>query len=64
LLETHRKLTIIGAILLVMTFLINNYHQETHPGVGFNYAYIPGILMLAVLAISFIIFTKDRMKES
>jgi hypothetical protein len=32
--------------------------------VGFNYAYIPGILMLAVLAISFIIFTKDRMKES
>jgi len=50
--------------LLVMTFLINNYHQEIHPGVGFNYAYIPGILMLAVLAISFIIFTKDRMKES
>jgi Mg2+ and Co2+ transporter CorA len=64
LLETHRKLTIIGAILLVMTFLINNYHQEIHPGVGFNYAYITGILMLAVLAISFIIFTKDRMKES
>ena len=63
-LETHRKLTIIGAILLVMTFLINNYHQEIHPGVGFNYAYITGILMLAVLAISFIIFTKDRMKES
>jgi len=47
-----------------MTFLINNYHQEIHPGDGFNYAYITGIPMLIIFAISFIIFTKDRMKES
>jgi len=59
-LETHRKLTIIGTILLVMTFLINYYHQQVHPGVGFNYAYIPGVAMLAVFTISFVLFTKAR----
>ncbi|AFS81668.1 hypothetical protein NKOR_09085 [Candidatus Nitrosopumilus koreensis AR1] len=63
LVEIHRKLTIIGSILLVVTFLINNYHQQTHPGVGFNYAYIPGIAMLIAFSISFVIFTKDRLKD-
>ncbi|MFQ5497957.1 MAG: hypothetical protein ACE5DU_08750 [Nitrosopumilus sp.] len=62
--ETHRKLTIIGVILLVATFLINYYHQEDHPGIGFNYAYIPGVAMLAVFSISFLMFTKDRLKTS
>jgi len=62
LLETHRKLTIIGSILLVATFLINNYHQEDHPGIGFNYAYVTGIGMLIAFGISFVIFTKDRLK--
>ncbi|KER06719.1 hypothetical protein AAA799E16_00436 [Marine Group I thaumarchaeote SCGC AAA799-E16] len=61
--ETHRKLTIIGSILLVATFLINNYHQTEHPGVGFNYAYVTGIGMLIVFGISFVIFTKDRLKN-
>ena len=61
--ETHQKLTIIGVILLVVTFLINYYHQEDHPGVGFNYAYIPGVAMLAAFLISFIIFTKDKLKS-
>jgi len=61
--ETHRKLTIIGSILLVATFLIHNYYQETHPGVGFNYAYVTGIGMLIAFGISFIIFTKDRLKD-
>ena len=51
-------------ILLVVTFLINYYHQADHPGIGLNYAYITGIAMLAVFSISFIIFTKDRLKES
>jgi len=60
-LETHQKLTVIGVILLVTTFLINYYHQEDHPGVGFNYAYITGIAMLTVFAISFIMFTKGRL---
>jgi len=59
--ELHQKLTISGVILLVVTFLINNYHQEVHPGIGFNYAYVTGILMLAVFSISFILFTKDRL---
>jgi len=59
--EIHQKLTIAGVILLVITFLINYYHQEVHPGIGFNYAYVPGVLMLAVFSISFILFTKDRL---
>ncbi|MBA4448159.1 MAG: hypothetical protein H2B07_04645, partial [Nitrosopumilaceae archaeon] len=45
------------------TFLINNYHQEVHPGVGFNYAYATGIGMLVAFAASFVIFTKDRLKN-
>jgi Mg2+ and Co2+ transporter CorA len=62
-LETHQKLTVAGVILLILTFLINYYHQENHPGIGFNYAYVPGIAMLAIFAISFIIFTKDRLRD-
>jgi len=64
LLETHQKFTIIGVILLVITFLINFYHQEDHPGVGFNYAYVSGVTMLIMFSISFIMFTKDRLKSS
>ena len=60
--KTHQKLTILGVILLVMTILINYYHQEDHPGVGFNYAYATGIAMLAVFLTSFIIFTKNNLK--
>ncbi|MFQ5782370.1 MAG: hypothetical protein ACE5GR_04880 [Nitrosopumilus sp.] len=61
--ETHQKLTIVGVILLVMTFLINSYHQEVHPGTGFNYAYVTGIAMLAAFLISFVLFTKNRVKS-
>ena len=60
--ETHQKLTIIGVILLVITFLINSYHQEVHPGEGLNYAYVTGIGMLIAFSISFVMFTKDRLK--
>ena len=63
-LEIHQKLTIIGAILLAVTFLINYYHQDTHPGVGFNYAYVTGILMLVAFSISFVMFTKNQLKSS
>ncbi len=63
LLEIHQKLTIVGAILLVVTFLINYYHQETNPGVGFNYAYLTGILMLVAFSISFVLFTKNQLKN-
>jgi len=63
-LETHQKLTIIGVVLLGITLLINYYHQQAHPGDGFNYAYIPGVGMLAVFLASFIMFTKDRLNDS
>jgi len=62
-LETHQKLTIIGVVLLVLTLSINYYHQQVHPGVGFNYAYIPGVGMLVSFSISFVMFTKDKIKE-
>jgi len=62
-LETHQKLTIVGVVLLAITFLINNYHQEVHPGEGLNYAYVTGIAMLVAFSISFIMFTKGRLKS-
>ncbi|MCV0430865.1 hypothetical protein [Nitrosopumilus sp.] len=62
--EVHQKLTIAGVILLVVTFLINYYHQETHPGIGFNYAYVTGVLMLVSFSISFIMFTKNQITKS
>jgi len=64
LLQIYQKLTIVGVILLVVTFLINYYHQETHPGIGFNYAYVTGILMLVAFSISFIMFTKNQLQTS
>ena len=62
--QTHQKLTIIGVILLVVTILINYHHQEDHPGIGFNYAYVTGIAMLVVFLSSFIIFTKKNLKQN
>jgi Na+/melibiose symporter-like transporter len=59
-LETHRKFTFVGAILLVITFLINYYHQENHPDVGFNYAYVTGVLMLVAFSVSLVLFTKNH----
>jgi hypothetical protein len=56
-LEIHQKLTIVGVILLVATFLINYYHQETH----LNYAYVTGVLMLVAFSISFVMFTKNQL---
>jgi hypothetical protein len=63
-LKTHQKLTIVGMILLIATYLISNYHEMVHPGIGFNYAYITGISMLIVFITSFVLFGKDRIKES
>ena len=51
-------------ILLIVTFLINYSHQEDHSGTGFNYAYIPGVAMLVAFSISFVMFTKDRLRTS
>jgi len=51
-----------GGILLVITYLIFNYHEENHLGTGFNYAYISGIAMIIVFMVSFGLFYKDRFK--
>ncbi len=60
--EVHQKLTIVGVIFLVVTFLINHHHQGTHPGIGFNYAYVTGVVMLIAFSISFVMFTKNQLK--
>jgi len=62
LVETHQKFTVVGVVFLVFTFLINYYHQENHPGMGFNYAYVTGVIMLVAFSISFVMFTKNQIK--
>lgn len=61
--RNHQKLTIVGMLLLATTYLISN-HETSLPRIGFNYAYITGISMLIVFILSFVLFGKDRMKES
>ena len=61
--QIHQKLTIVGVILLVATYVISIYHESDHLGTGFNYAYITGISMLIVFITSFVLFGKDRIKE-
>jgi len=51
-------------VLLAATYLISTYHETNHSGIGFNYAYITGISMLIVFIASFVLFGKDRIKES
>ena len=36
----------VGGILLVITYIIYNHHEDNNPGIGFNYAYISGIAMI------------------
>ena len=62
--ELHQKLTILGVILLITTLAIHTYHEEDHPGIGFNYAYVTGIGMLIVFLASFFLFNKDKLKDS
>jgi len=62
--ELHRKLTILGVILLIATFIIHAYHEQDHLGIGFNYAYVTGIAMLIVFLGSLFLFNKDRFKGS
>ena len=62
--ETHRKLTWLGIVLLVATIAIYLYHEEDHPDEGFNYAYVTGITMIIVFMASLALINKDRFKES
>jgi len=61
--ELHQKLTIIGVILLVITFFIQIQHEQDQ-STEFNYAYISGISMLILFSLSFILFNKDKLKDS
>ena len=62
--ELHQKLTILGIILLAATFLIHTYHEQDHPGIGFNFAYVTGIAMLISFLVSFLLFNKEKLKDS
>lgn len=62
--ETHRKLTILGVILLMSTIIIYYYHEEDHPDEGFNYAYVTGIGMIITFIASLALINKNRFKES
>jgi len=62
--ELHQKLTLLGVVLLVATFTIHVYHEQDHSGIGFNYAYVTGITMLIVFSASFLLFNKDKLKDS
>ena len=53
----------LGGILLVITYIISNYHEEDNLIIGFNYAYISGIAMIIVFMASFSLFYKDRFKS-
>ena len=62
--ELHQKLTILGVVLLITTFVIHAFHEQDHPGIGFNYAYVTGVAMLLVFSISFILFNKEKLVDS
>ncbi|MDH3610220.1 MAG: hypothetical protein OEM79_00510 [Nitrosopumilus sp.] len=62
--ELHQKLTILGVILLIATFMIHFYHEQDHSGIGFNYAYVTGIAMLIAFSASFLLFNKEKLKDS
>ncbi len=62
--ELHQKLTILGVILLLATFILHFYHEQDQPGLGFNYAYVTGIAMLIAFSVSFLLFNKDKLKDS
>lgn len=62
--ELHRKLTILGIILLVATFALHNNYSENSSENEFNYAYVTGIAMLIAFLASFVIFNKEKLKDS
>jgi len=62
--EFHQKLTILGIILLIVTFIIHVYHEQDHPGIGFNYAFVTGVAVVIVFLTSFILIYKDKLKDS
>ena len=62
--ELHQKLTILGVILLIATFFIHFNYEQDQSSLGFNYAYVTGIAMLIAFSVSFLLFNKDKLKDS
>ena len=64
-LELHRIFTFAGALLLVVTFLVNSEYVESggNGTAEFNYAYVTGIAMIATFVAGFAIFTIQKMKR-
>ena len=62
--DLHRKLTILGIILLVATFALHNNYSENPTENEFNFAYVTGIAMLIAFLVSFVIFNKEKLKDS
>lgn len=61
--ELHQKLTILGVIFLIITFVIQTQNEQDQIS-GFNFAYVSGIAMLILFSLSFILFNRDRLKDS
>jgi len=55
---------LLGGMLLILTFLINNYHESDRPGEGFNYAYVTGAAMIGVFLASFYLFYSKNGRTS
>ncbi len=53
--QAHRRLMLIGAMLLILTFVINTYNEDSLDD-GFNFAYITGAAMIGVFLWSFYLF--------
>ena len=62
--ELHRKLTILGIILLAATFFLHSSYTEQNNENDFNFAYVTGIAMLIVFITSFLLFNKEKLKDS
>lgn len=61
--QTHRRLTLIGAFLLAVTYLLHYHYPQPSPWEGFNYEYLTGIGMLAAFFGSFYLFHKNKKKS-
>lgn len=61
--QTHHRLTALGAFLLAVTYLLHYHYPQESPWEGFRYEYITGIGMLFAFAASFFLFHKNWKKS-
>lgn len=53
--QTHRRLMLLGGVLLMLTFMINTYQIQDQDD-GFSFAYVTGAAMIGVFLWSFYLF--------